>query len=281
MTEWYSRFILNYANLAAPISEVIKAKNKKFVWTAEAQKSFEILKLALVSEPVLGNPDFSKPFYIQTDASDYAVAGILYQIINEREKVIGYFSKKMTPNQLNYSVTEKEALAVLLSVEKFRPYIEGVRFHVLSDHASLKWLFDLKNPSGRLARWVMRMQQFDFDVKHRAGALNVVPDALSRDIASLTIGVQNGSLIDSVVANPGKFPDFQIINGVLHKHILDQGPMGDYRFGWRIYVEKSCVKEVLKEMHDDVLAGHFGLFKTLARVRAKYYWPGMYTEVKS
>lgn len=65
-------------------------------------------------------------------------------------------------------MTEKEVLAVLLSVEKFRPYIDGVRFHVISDHASLKWMFDLKNPLGRLARWVMWMQQFDFYVKHRS-----------------------------------------------------------------------------------------------------------------
>lgn len=272
---------MNYANLAAPISEVIKSKNKKFIWTEEANKSFEILKLALVSEPVLGNPDFTKPFYIQTDASDFAVAGVLFQRIEECERVICYFSKKMTSQQLNYSVTEKEALAVLLSVEKFRPYIDGVRFHVISDHASLKWLFDLKNPSGRLARWVMRMQQFSFDVKHRPGSQNVVPDALSRDIATLTVGVQGGSLIDAVTANPGKYPDFKIVNGVLYKHILDQSPVGDYRFGWRIYVDKFMVKDVLHEMHNDVLSGHFGFFKTLSKVREKYYWPGMHTEIKT
>lgn len=282
MTEWYSRFIKGYSEIAAPIFEVIRNPKKKFMWTECANKSFEILKNALISAPILGNPDFDLPFYLQCDASDFAVGSVLFQKrLDGSEVVISYFSKKMTDAQKKYTVTEKEALAVLLSVEKFRCFIEGTHFYVISDHASLQWLFNLKNPSGRLARWVLRMQQFDFDINHRPGSQNVVPDALSRDIASISIDSDASRLMMNVRKNPGNFPDFKIEDGFLYKHILDQGPIGDYRYGWRLYVSRDKISSVLSENHDKVFAGHFGFFKTLSKIREKYYWPGMFSEIKN
>lgn len=97
-----------------------------------------------MSAPILGNPDFDRPFFLQCDASDYAVGSVLFQKRPDgSEVVISYFSKKMSDAQKKYTVTEKEALAVLLSVEKFRCFIEGTHFYVISDHASLQWLFNL------------------------------------------------------------------------------------------------------------------------------------------
>ncbi|CAB0028086.1 unnamed protein product, partial [Trichogramma brassicae] len=101
----------------------------------------------------------------------------------------------MNAAERNYSVTERECLAVLWVVQKFRPYVEGYHFKVISDHSSLKWLHNLKNPTGRLARWALELQQYDYEIIHRKGSQNVVADALSRlheddesfEIASLSI----------------------------------------------------------------------------------------------
>lgn len=289
MAGWYRRFIPNFAEISSPITDLIK-KGKKLIWTAGAQVAFEKLKTALVSAPILANPDFNKPFYVQTDASDYAVAGVLFQVNGEgNEQVIAYFSQKLTNTQKVYAVTEKEALAVLLSIEKFRPYIEGVHFTVITDHASLLWLTKLQNPTGRLGRWALKLQQYNVSYQHRPGKNNVVPDALSRSIAIDSVALNTSSntfnslnsLKNSVSKYPEKYPDFRVENGVLLKHIIDMSPLGDYYFGWRVVVSDNEKADILKKCHDDVRAGHFGFFKTLSRIRENYFWPKMYSDVKS
>lgn len=121
--------------------------------TEEARKSFNMLKQALTSAPVLAHPDFRKRFYVQCDASSYGVGAVLFQKDNMgNERPIAFFSMKLNQAQKNYSVTEKECLAAVLAIKRFRPYIELMSFTVITDHASLKWLMSLKDLSGRLAR---------------------------------------------------------------------------------------------------------------------------------
>lgn len=101
-------------------------------------------------------------------------------------------------------------------------FIEGT--HLISDHASLQWLFNLKNLNGRLARWVLRMQQFDFKINHRPGSQKVVSDALSRDLAGISYDVQGSELMDSVLKNPGMFSNFQVEGGTV---LLAGNVLGD------------------------------------------------------
>lgn len=177
---WYRRFILDFATKAVGMTDALRGK-KKFVMTPEAVKSFEELKMALTSQPVLVNANFERTFYVQCDASDKGVGGVLFQKDdNEEEHPIMYFSKKMNPAQRNYTVSEKECLAVVFSLEKFRPFIEGYEFVVITDHSSLQWLMSTKDLSGRLARWSLKLQRYTFTIQHRKGSQNIVPDALSR-----------------------------------------------------------------------------------------------------
>ena len=187
MAGWYRRFIPNFSTITAPLTELIK-KGKKFEWSDRAENALEDVKKALVSEPVLANPDYEQPFTIQTDASDLGMGGVLVQGEGKGcEKVIAYMSSKFSSAQRKYTTTERECLAVITAIEKFRQYIEGTKFKVVTDHASLLWLKNLKDPSGRLCRWALRLQPYDFEFIHRRGTQMAVADALSRAIESIDI----------------------------------------------------------------------------------------------
>ena len=136
--------------------------------------------MALVSTPVLARPDFSKRFTVQTDASDESLGAVLAQQHDDGEHPIVYISRVLRDAEKNYSATERECLALIWAIKKFRPYLEGYNFTAIIDHSSLKWLNNLKEPTGRLARWAIELQQWDFDLQYRKGCFNYVPDALSR-----------------------------------------------------------------------------------------------------
>lgn len=285
MSGWYRRFIQDFSSISAPISELLKAKTKKdFCWSAEAQIAFDELKKRLTSAPVLANPDFSAPFFVQTDASDIGVGGILCQGEGNEERVITFFSKKLSRTQQKYSVTERECLAVILSLEKFRPYIEGTKFTVVTDHSSLCWLHNLKDPSGRLARWTLRLQPFNFKFIHRPGSKMVVPDALSRAIAMVDVAMHPITdpwyidLRETVIQNPQYYANYRIENDILYKYCA-RG-INEFDSRWKVVVPSDLRAEVLNECHDEPTAGHGGFFKTMGRVRQDYYWPRMAQDVR-
>ena len=122
----------------------------------------------------------SLPFTLQTDASDYTIAGVLTQVFDGEEHPIYFVSRTLSKAERNYTVTEKECLAVLWSVERLRGYLQGEKFTVITDHHSLLWLNNLRDPTGRLARWNTALQMYNIEFVHRKGALHKVPDALSR-----------------------------------------------------------------------------------------------------
>lgn len=289
MSSWYRRFIRNFSDITSPMTELLKLKkNNKFVWTDEADEAFKKLKTALVSAPVLISPDFKKPFTIQTDASDTGLGAVLTQGDGVDEKVISYMSMKLTPAQRKYSTTERECLAVLEGIRKFRSYIEGAKFRVITDHASLLWLRNLKDPSSRLARWALKLQEFDFELVHRKGKLNVIADALSRSVEIIDINVE-GDIIDEeykkliakIEKNPTKFPKFLIQNDKLYKHCSSKSIHGIHENNWKLYVPNDFRDKVFLEMHDRPLGAHFGVNKTLKKIQEMYYWPRMEQDVRN
>ena len=124
MTSWYRRLIPNFATLVAPVTNLLR-KNAKFLWSAECNSAFEAIKEHLISSPVMSCPDFDRPFTIQTDSSDYGLGAVLTQLHPEGERVVSFISRSLTTSERKFSTTEKECLAVVWAIEKFRPYVRS------------------------------------------------------------------------------------------------------------------------------------------------------------
>lgn len=283
---WYRRFIPNFSSLSAPITDLIKSKTKKFSWTKEAQDAFEKIKIALATSPILATPDYTQPFEIQTDASDVGIGGVLTQKLDGAEKIIAYMSTKLTRQQQKYHVTERECLAVLMAIEKFRPYIEGVKFTVITDHASLLWLQNLKDPAGRLARWALRMQAFDFDLKHRKGKFNVVPDAMSRAIkvdllkvarSFVTVDPWYNKIREAMKKNQTAKSGYMWDDENLWYYV--KKGKNAAQIGWKVCVPRELMEEIISKNHDALTSSHGGIFRTLCRIKEVYFWPKMEEDV--
>ncbi|GFV22309.1 retrovirus-related Pol polyprotein from transposon 297 [Trichonephila clavipes] len=151
---WYRKFIANFSEIARPLSNLTK-KKAFWKWSEEEEKAFQTLKQCLVSPPILKQADFSKPFLIRTDASNYALGAVLLQGEDKEEHPVEFASRLLNPAERNYSTNEREALAVVWAVNKFRGYIDGASITVASDHQPLRWLMKLKSPTGRLTLWAL------------------------------------------------------------------------------------------------------------------------------
>ena len=179
LATYYRRFIKDFSKVASPLYKATE-KSKKFELNEDCVRAFETLRSILTSDDVLILPDFGKEFYLETDASNYGLGGVLSQYKDTVRRPIAYWSKHLSKPERNYSTIEKEAFAVVLAVEYFKQYVYGRTFKVLVDHQPLKWLMSMVEPAPRLARWILRLRVYDFIVEYRSGKSNGNADALSR-----------------------------------------------------------------------------------------------------
>ncbi|GFX24649.1 transposon Tf2-9 polyprotein [Trichonephila clavipes] len=244
-----SRFIKGFFYLAEPLQSLLKS-GVEFHWGPEEVEAFNSLKKALTSDPVLGMYDERASTEIHTDASGYA--------------------------EKNYSTTERECLAIVWATNKFRPYIFGKHFTVVTDHHSLCWLMNLKDPSGRLARWALRLQEHDFDVKYKTGKKHSDADALSRNpveeetetsdkflavTTSMNLAMEQKKDQDlaklKLLSNSSKNEEFRFIDGILCRKNFD--PDGKL---WLPVIPKHLRADILRHFHDAPTAGHLGFVMT-------------------
>lgn len=183
MMSWYGKFIPNYATVVEPLRACLR-KDATFEWSAEAQECFLRVKQLLIDSPALAlfNPDY--PIIISTDASDYGLGAVFTQLHPDHtECTVAFASRSLTPTERKYSTVEKEALACVWAVEKWRTYLWGRRFTLRTDHQALTTLLSTKGADRagmRVARWSARLLCFTYDVEYRAGSLNHTADCLSR-----------------------------------------------------------------------------------------------------
>ncbi|CAB4440181.1 unnamed protein product, partial [Rhizophagus irregularis] len=155
-------------------------KEIPFIWGREQQEAFEKLKEKLIQYPILRHPDWKKEFLLITDASGKGLGAVLSQKDEKgKEVVIAYASRSLLPAEENYLITELECLGIVWRIQHFHKYLIDRRFKVITDHSALKGLMNAKVPKGRRARWVMELQQYNFEVVHRSGKENANADALN------------------------------------------------------------------------------------------------------
>ena len=181
LASYYRRFIANFAKIANPL-HALTCKDTPFLWDSTCQQAFESLKQCLIAAPVLAFPNFDNPFLMETDASGIGLGAVLAQKQEDGSvRPLAYASRSLQKHERNYGVTELEALAVVWGVKHFRPYLYVHRCDVYTDHEALKSLLNTPQPSGKLARWGMAIQELDLHIHYRPGGKNQNADALSRD----------------------------------------------------------------------------------------------------
>lgn len=174
---YYRKFISKFAEKAYPLNKLC-SKNVAFVWT-DCENSFNYLKTALVEPPLLQYPDFStkNEFILQTDASGLAIGAVL---CNSNGLPVAYASRSLNKAEVNYPTIEKELLAIVWGVKYFRPYLYGRKFKIQTDHSPLVYLFGMRDPSSRLMKFRLQIEEYNFYIEYIRGKHNNVADALSR-----------------------------------------------------------------------------------------------------
>ncbi|CAN6697888.1 unnamed protein product [Malus baccata var. baccata] len=194
------RFIKDFSKISTPLCRLLQ-KDVTFDFNEECEKAFKHLKEMLTSAPIIRPPDWSIPFELMCDASDYALGAVLGQRKDKQPHVIYYASRTLNDAQLNYSITEKVLLAVVFALDKFRSYLLGTKVIIYTDHAALKYLLTKKEAKPRLIRWMLLLQEFDIEIRDKKGSENVVADHLSRLVHE-----------EDVVPIPETFSDEQLMS---------------------------------------------------------------------
>ncbi len=180
-SSYYRRFIKGYADIAKPLYTLTE-KNTPFLWTEKCEDSFNQLKKALISAPVLAYPSRDGQYVLDCDASNIGVGGIL-SVTNEDstgERPVAYFSRTLTKSERRYCVTRRELLAIIASIKEFHHYLYGKKFLIRTDHGALRWLTNFKNPQAQTARWIEILGTYDYEIRHRPGRYHQNADGLSR-----------------------------------------------------------------------------------------------------
>lgn len=284
----FRKFVPNFAQQSKPLTTLLK-KGKQWVWANEQQNSYDHLKGFMVSTPILTLFDSRKEIILYTDASRIGLAGMLVQVEDGSERVVGYYSKTTTPTEQRYHSFELETLAIVRSVKRFRHYLIGISFKIYTDCSAVKSALMRRDLNRRIGRWVLDLQEYDFQILHRPGARMCHVDALSRNpVADKTKGVyamvisEHDWLLASQEAdkdicsvkvilqsgerhsNKSTFNDYELRRGLVYRRT---------EHGSRVVLPKACRWQVLRHNHDDI--GHFAFDKTFERVSASFWFPKM------
>lgn len=301
LSSYYRKFIQNYAAIAEPLYKLLRKNSPGFVWSTECQNAFKMLQERLITPPILAYPKFDIPFIVSTDASTTAIGAILSQVSNGTERVVAYWSRQLQKSERNYSTIEREALAIVSAIKEFYPYLYGFSFTIITDHNPLTSLKGLKDTGGRIARWIMFLQQFNFDIKYKKGSTHTNADALSRQPSPPVSAVIDQSQLPAKVSELIKAQMEDPLVGPLYSHLSEGTPLPKVPPGLshcflesgvlcRQYKEsatgtihiqnvipKALQETVLREIHS---LGHLGIKKTLDAVKTRFYWPGYEADVE-
>ncbi len=310
LTSYYRRFIPNFARVAAPLHALTK-KDAEFAWTTQCAEAFDRLKSLLTSAPVLAFPDFRVPFILETDASGNGLGAVLAQRQEDGSvRPVAYASRSLQDHEKRYGVTELEGLGVVWSVKHFRPYLYGHQCDIYTDHQALKSLLNTPQPSGKLARWGMAIQELDVRILHRSGKHNDNADSLSRfpllqsfvtdEPCGVVAAVEPQESRDGLADLQREDQSLAEVITYLETGVLpadekqaktialtcSQYTMKD---GVLYYVDPDCTLRVIpptstreklfQQAHGGAFGGHLGEVKVHSELRRHYWWLGMRADI--
>ncbi|WVY92875.1 hypothetical protein V8G54_031963 [Vigna mungo] len=258
LTGYYRRFVQDYEKISKPLTQLLR-KNT-FQWTEEAQQAFTILEEAVPRLPTLAIPDFSKPFVVETDAS--------------RDWALSLLESSLVRRAQNKSVYERELMVVVQAVHKWKHYLLGAHFMIVTDQKSLKFLTEQKLLTEEQFKWASKLIGFDFEIRHRPGRENIVADALSRFAYFSNISILLSQKWEGweeeicwLTLMPILFLRLEKEDCTTKVNVLS--------------TNSSKIPTIIKELHETPIGGHSGSFRTLTRVADVLYWEGMRKDIKT
>ncbi len=315
LCNYYRRFVENFANIAKPLHNLTK-KNQKFVWSTDCENAFKELKNRLTSTPILLHPDPQKPFIVECDASNYAIGSILSQK-DENGKLhpVAYYSRSLNNAEINYSITEKELLAIKSAFSTWRHLLLGAKYKVTvyTDHRNLIYTLGGKIGNQRQHRWHLFFQEYNFQLIYRQGRKNGKPDSLSRrpDYEKNQISeVKEEYILDKDKVE--EISCFLSITSDFMDKIIEESKNDEFAikiyeyftpfsnkivknpyknmfkfkinnnlifYNNLIYIPESMRLEILQMYHNKPTAGHLGIKRTEEIITRNYWWPRLHFDV--
>ena len=288
MVGYFRRFVKNFATIAAPLNLLLR-DNEPFVWGKAQQDAYELLSEAVASMPELHTPDWNAKFTLETDASEVAISGVLLQ----NGHAVSFSSRSLTAAERNYTVMDRECLAIIEYTQHYEYYFESTDWEVLTDNAPIKAIFDMVNPRGRHARWLLEFQHLDGRIRFRAGILNVVADYFTR-LPPETKSI--GAIMVATIT-----PDYQEIQDaqkadLYMTHARRKTPtstknpwlmvdMKKHKGLWylddRLLIPAVMTEKLVKSWHEAPTMGHTGVNKLYQMMAKHFFWPKMKVTIKT
>ncbi|XP_003370753.1 retrovirus-related Pol polyprotein from transposon 412 [Trichinella spiralis] len=306
LASYYRRFVKGFAQLAEPLHR-LSEKGKQWNWTDQCEKAFAFLKTQLTKQPVLAHPNFKILFVVDTDASGDGLGAVLSQIIAGQERVVAFASRTLSKTERKYCATRREMLALVWALKQFRCFLYGRRFTVRTDHGSLTWLRNFKEPEGQVARWEA-CEQCGQNTSTPCAAVSSImrkrhkwepsliwpvwtPTQLEiaqekdQDIAQMRKWV--ASKIVPTRCPPDSSRTLQSLLSQKDQMIIKDGILFrrrlathvDHRAGYQFVVPQILRQEILHGLPSGPEGGHLGKKKTLWKVRQRFHWPDLSEDV--
>ena len=306
---FYRRFIEGYSKIAGPLSELTK-KDQGFQWSSKAREAFDNLKKKFTTAPILATFDPKQRIILETDASDFAIGACLGQLTDQGKlRPVAYYSRKLTPAELNYDVHDKELLAIVVAFQQWRVYLEGSthQVQVWTDHKNLTSFTTTKILNRRQVRWSEQLSAYNFTITYRKGSENARADALSRrqdytgkptERPQAILRTAEGGMEynHALLATIAIVEDTQLGKRIKAAYTTDEcalrvlrEPTKDFaidqqkllRFKGLVYIPTALRKEFVREQHSLPAHGHQGIARTFERLARDYYFPGMRKHVET
>ena len=283
LTGYYRKFVKDYGDIARPLTSMLK--KEQFKWGVEPGKAFEELKGAMSSVPVLAMPDFDAQFVIESDASGIGLGAVLMQ----HQRPIAFFSQALSDRQRLKSVYERELMAIVFAIQKWRHYLIGRKFVVRTDQKSMRFLLEQREVNLEYQKWLTKLLGFDFEIHYKPGMENKAADALSRKAVVAELLAVSVPTVVQLEEISGEVEKDETLKKIIED--IQQNSTRHVGYSWvqnrllrngKLVVprQSALTGVIMREFHNSQLGGHGGVLKTQKRIVEVFFWEGLMSDIR-